>query len=450
MSDCPRANNGADNVRKLPRALSRASQQDKARRFYSRYAKVWRADVLWTAWRQVKAHKGAPGGEGQAIEAMIITHQEEAMISPWQEALRERRSQCAPVRLVAIPQPQGGTRPLGMATGKDRVVQTAMQLVREPLDAADFHDCSYGDRPQRDAQHASTAMRPDLDHRAWGGVESDCQAYFTSLPHRKRMRLITKRIADGSLVKRIKQTLKGGVRAKGQGVPTKGGVPHGSPLSPWSSTLYLNRLDQLWPSRGYPEKLGAPRHRYADDAMLVCRRRPQPVLAAFAALATRMALTLNRDKTHVTRVTEGCDVIGFTFVKRQSPRSGKNTISMVPAKSAPQTMRHRLQYLTSRRAPIGPQAGVEMVHPIVTGWANSCRQTNASQAFRGLQCFVNIRCRRYLPQRRKGRGFGWKRFPHSKLYAMGLAYIGSGRLEYRAKPAHGVRGRLSDRRTREN
>jgi len=80
-----------------------------------------------------------------------------------------------------------------------------------------------------------------------------------------------------------------------------------------------------------------------------------------------------------------------------------------------------------------------MVNPVVTGWANYFRHTNASQAFRGLQRFVNIRFRRYLTQRSKGRGFGWKRFPNSKLYAMGLAYIGSGLLEYRAKPAHGVR-----------
>ena len=70
-----------------------------------------------------------------------------------------------------------------------------------------------------------------------------------------------------------------------------------------------------------------------------------------------------------------------------------------------------------------------MVNPIVTGWVNYFRHTNASQAFRGLQRFVNIRFRRYLTQRSKGRDFGWKRFPNSKLYAMGLAYIGSGMLD---------------------
>jgi RNA-directed DNA polymerase len=152
-----------------------------------------------------------------------------------------------------------------------------------------------------------------------------------------------------------------------------------------------------------------------------------------------MELTLNRDKTRVTHVTKGFDFLGVNFVKRRSPRSGKQAIYMFPAKSAQQTIRNRLKYVTSRRAPISPKEFVEMVNPMVTGWVNYFRHTNASQAFRGLQRFVNIRFRRYLTQRSKGRGFGWKRFPNSKLYAMGLIYIGSGMLEYQAKPAHGVR-----------
>jgi RNA recognition motif-containing protein len=128
-----------------------------------------------------------------------------------------------------------------------------------------------------------------------------------------------------------------------------------------------------------------------------------------------MDLTRNRDKTHVTRVTEGCDCLGFHFVKRNSPRSGKNAISIFPAKSAQQKMRNRLKYVTSRRAPITPKEFVDMVNPIVTGWVNYFRHTNASQAFRGLQRFVNSRFRRSLTQRSKGRGVGWKRFPNSKL-----------------------------------
>jgi len=127
-----------------------------------------------------------------------------------------------------------------------------------------------------------------------------------------------------------------------------------------------------------------------------------------------MDWTLHRDKTRVTRVTEGFAVLGCNCVKRQSPRSGNQAIDLFPAKSTQQTMRNRLQSVPSRRAPSSPQEFVEMVHPRVTGWANSFRHTNASPAFRGLQRFVTLRFRRSVTQRSQGRGCGWKRFPNSR------------------------------------
>jgi group II intron reverse transcriptase/maturase len=350
-----------------------------------------------------------------AIEELINTGDEEEMLQQLHKALRAHQDQCAPGRVVELPKPTGGTRPLGIATGKDRVVQTAMQRVLEPIFEADFHDCSYGDRPKRDARQAAMAMRADLDHRAWGVVAIDCQAYCTRIPHRKLMPLLATRIADGSLLQLIKQTLTVGAYVKGQVGATKVGGPQGSPISPLSSHMYLNLVDQLWHRRGYPAKLGPTLHRDAADAILVCRRSSKAALAAFEGIATRMDWTLNRDKTRVTRVTEGCDCLGMHFVKRRSPRSGKQAIDMFPAKTAQQTIRNRLTSVTSRRAPISPQAFVEMVHPMVTGGANYVRHTNASQAFRGLQRFVHLRFRRYLPQRSQGRGVGWKRFPNSKL-----------------------------------
>src|SRR5215470_11694601 len=422
MSDCHTATNGDSNVRKLQRALYRTSKQDKQKRFYSLYDKVWRVDVLWEAWRQVKANKGAPGVDGMAIEWIINTGYEEEMIQKLQEALRTHCYQFAPVRVVEIPKPKGGTRPLGIATVADRVVQTAMKLVLEPIFEADFHECSYGYRPKRDAKQASLAIREDLYTHAWGVVEIDFKSYFTSIPHRKLMKLITKRIADGSMLKLIRQTLKVGVWQQGQVAPTKMGVPQGSPISPLYSNIYLNLLDQLWHSRGYPAKLGATLHRYADDALLVCRQSARPALAAFEAIAQRMDLTLNRDKTRETRLIEGFDFLGVQFVKRKSPTTGKQAIYLFPAKSTQKTIRNKLKYLTSRRAPISPQEFVAKVNPLVTGWVNYFRHTNASQAFRGLQRFVNIRFRRSLTQSSKGRGCGWTRYPNSKLYVMGLPY----------------------------
>jgi RNA-directed DNA polymerase len=439
MSDCHKARNGDDKVRNLQRALYRKSKQEKEARFYSLYDKVWRTDVLWEAWRQVKANHGAPGLDGKTIEEIVEAGQEEALIQKLQAALQAHRYQFAPVRVVEIPKPKGGTRPLGIATVEDRVVQTAMKLVLEPIFEADFHACSYGYRPKRDARQATLAIREDLYQHAWGVVEIDFKSYFTSIPHRKLMKLISKRITDGSMLKLIKQTLKVGVWKQGRVAPTKIGVPQGSPISPLYSNIYLNLLDQLWHSREYPVKLGATLHRYADDALLVCRKSAKPALAAFEAIAKRMDLTLNREKTRETRLSEGFDFLGVQFVKRKSPTTGKQAIYLFPAKSAQQSIRNKLKYLTSRRAPISPQEFVAKVNPLMTGWVNYFRHTNASQAFRGLQRFVTIRFRRYLTQRSKGRGFGWKRYPNRKLYAMGLAYIGSGKLEYVPKPVHGGR-----------
>ena len=128
-----------------------------------------------------------------------------------------------------------------------------------------------------------------------------------------------------------------------------------------------------------------------------------------------MDLTRKREKTRETRLAEGFAFLGGQFVTRKSPTTGKPAISLFPAKAAQQPMRNKLKSLTSRRAPSSPQEFLAQGNPLLTGWVNYFRHTNASQAFRGLQRFVNIRFRRYLTQRSKGRGFGWQRYPNRKL-----------------------------------
>lgn len=435
MSDCVNAKNGTLKVRQLQRTLYCKTKQEKEVRFYSLYDKVYRKDVLWEAWRQVKANKGAPGIDGKAIEEVIATG-EEFVINKLQTQLREHAYQFSPVRLVEIPKPKGGTRPLGIATVEDRIVQTAMKIVIEPIFEANFHDCSYGYRPKRNAKQASLAIREDLYQHAWGVIEIDFKSYFTSIPHDKLLKLISAKISDGSMLKLIKQTLKVGIMNQGKLEPTEIGVPQGSPISPLYSNIYLNVIDQAWHKRNYPEKLGATLHRYCDDAILICRKSVYPVLDAFAKMVKRMDLVLNREKTQITKLADGFNFIGFNFVKRKSPTSGKNTIYIFPSKQAQQNIRNRLKYLTNRRAPIKPKEFTELVKPVVLGWVNYFRHTNANDAFRRLQRFINTRFRRYLNQRCKGRGFGWSRHPNSKLYAMGMVYIGSGMLERPGKLAH--------------
>ncbi len=206
-------NNKMD-IQQLQRTLYRKAKQEKEAKFYSLYDKVWREDVLWEAWRQVRANKGAPGVDGESIEAIVTSGQEGAMVGRLQDALREKTYRFQPVRRVDIPKPKGGTRPLGIATVEDRVVQTAMKLILEPIFEADFHDCSYGYRPKRNAKMASVAIREDLYQRAWGVVEIDFQSYFTTIPHDKLLVLIRQRVVDGSMLRISTSNLSCGMVVK--------------------------------------------------------------------------------------------------------------------------------------------------------------------------------------------------------------------------------------------
>src|SRR5260363_307753 len=328
---------------------------------------------------------------------------------------------------------------LTIATVEDRIVQTAMKRVMEPIFEAEFQECSYGYRPRRNAKQASEAIRQDLYQQAWSVVEMDFQAYFTSIPHNKLLELISRRISDASLLKLIKQTLKIGISHKGSVQPTKIGVPQGSPTSPLYSNIYLNVIDRKWQEEKCPEKLGATLHRYADDAVLVCRKSAQTALQAFSEMAREMRLTLNSKKTRITKLTQGFDFLGINFVKRKSLTSDKNKIYRFPSKQSQQNICNRLRALTSRMAPIKPEEIIKQIKPIVLGWVNYYRHTNANKTFRKLQQFINARFRRYLTIRSKGHGFGWKKYPNSRLYAMGMPYIAGGVLEHSGILAQGLR-----------
>ena len=185
--------------------------------------------------------------------------------------------------------------------------------------------------------------------------------------------------------------------------------------------------------------LPMPNHSFTLDVILVCRGNAEQALQAFEAIAQRMELTLNREKTRITKVADGFDFIGFHFVKRRSGRSGKPTIYIQPSQTAQRRIRQQIRQITSRRAPISPNEWLQRISLIVRGWVNYYRHTSASQAFRRLQHFINTRFRRYLSYRSKRRGFGWDRYPDWKLYAMGMIYIASGLIKYENRTVNALR-----------
>src|SRR5260370_21959449 len=180
------------------------------------------------------------------------------------------------------------------------------------------------------------------------------------------------------MLRMIKKSRTVGIGYEGKVELMAVGVPQASPISPLYSYISLNLLDQVWHKRGYPEKLGASLHRYADDAILICRKSGAHALEAFEAIASRMGLTINREKTRITKLIEGFDFIGFQFVKRRSPKSGKQNIYIVPSKSAQRNIRRRIKYFTKRRSPIAPAEFVVQENQTAWGWVDYFRHTTAS------------------------------------------------------------------------
>jgi len=224
------ATHRAESVRKLQRGLYLAAKSNEGRKFYSLYDKVWRQDVLWQAWEDVKSNRGAPGIDAQSIET-IVASGERAFVDELGKQLQGKTYQPCPVRRVYIPKPKGGERPLGIPSIADRVAQTAVKLVIEPIFEADFRDCSYGYRPRRGARECSTAIRESLYEHVHSVVEIDLKAYFDSVPHDKLMVLVRERIADGGILRLIWSWLKAGyLEEHGAHQRTDQGVPQGGPL----------------------------------------------------------------------------------------------------------------------------------------------------------------------------------------------------------------------------
>ena len=166
-----------EGVRRLQRKLYVKAKQEPEYRFYLLYDKVYREDILAHAYRLSRAARGAAGVDGIGFEDI-----DAAGVEPWlaalRKALREQTYRPAPVRRVMISKPGGGERPLGIPTIRDRVVQTAVKLVLEPIFEADFEDSAYGYRPRRSAQGAVRAVHAALCEGYTDVVDADLSKYF--------------------------------------------------------------------------------------------------------------------------------------------------------------------------------------------------------------------------------------------------------------------------------
>src|ERR671919_2007203 len=182
-------------VQRLQRTLWACAKRSPGRRFHALYDRIWRSDVLREAWRRVRNNRGAAGVDGQTL-AEVEAYGVERLLGELQCALREGRYRPAPVRRRTIPKPDGGSRPLGIPTVRDRVVQQAARLVLEPIFEADFLEVSHGFRPRRSATDAVERIRVAFPRGAVWVVDADIRDYFSSIDHGRLLGMVAERVSD--------------------------------------------------------------------------------------------------------------------------------------------------------------------------------------------------------------------------------------------------------------
>lgn len=388
---------GVDRVRALQRVLYRCAKQDKDRRFHALYDKVARSDVLWRAWREVRANRGAPGVDGVTIDDVVRSG-----VGEFLDALAAKlvagTYRPRPLRRAYIPKPgrPGQLRPLGIPCVTDRVVMAAAKIVLEPIFEADFLPTSYGFRPGLSAHHALETIRQTVTWRGKQWVlDADIRSCFDMLDADALVAQIERRVCDRCMLKLLRGWLRAGVFEGGIVSAIEAGTPQGSPISPLLANIALHMLDEAWAGGG--QRLGEL-VKYADDLVILCATREQAEQARelVAAILDGLGLRLHSEKTriaHLARGAEGFVFLGFEHRMRESwKQPGRWYLHKWPSRRAMASIRGKIRDRTERRyATLPLEWAVEDLNRVLRGWGNYFRYGNSGRKFSQIDGYVNER-----------------------------------------------------------
>ena len=406
-----KAINTHEKVRNVQNRLYLTAKADRKRKFYAMYDKIYRKDILEEAWKRVKRNGGAGGVDKVSIDD-VKAYGEEKLLDEIAEELRTDKYRCKPVRRTYIPKPDGRKRALGIPTIKDRIVQMAAKIVIEPVFEADFQPCSYGFRPKRSALQAMDRIFEAADK---GGalwvIDADIKDYFGSISHDKLLLLVEQRITDRKVLKLIKGWLKAGVLEAGQYSESKLGAPQGGVISPLLSNIYLNYFDVYWNKRfGHLGELV----RYADDFVILCKRKAQAVeaLKDVKWIMDKLELTLHSEKTRLVDMYFGKDSFDFLGFNNRFQRFRNKswkwywTLQQVPSKKAMAKMRANIKEVFSSPSKLlwSMKEMVKLLNPKIIGMRNYYARRFTRPWLWKIEKYINAKFTRWY-NRKKQRNY---------------------------------------------
>jgi RNA-directed DNA polymerase len=391
------------------RMLTALLQGVKGGKWFSLIDKVYPERTLQAAYGQVAANRGSAGVDH--VTTTMFGDRLDEELSKLSEQLRNGSYRPQAIRRHYIPKPGSQEkRPLGIPTVRDRVVQTALRMVLEPIFEREFAEHSYGFRPQRGCKDALRRVDELLKDGYSYVVDADLKSYFDTIPHDRLMALVGQKVSDGRILTLIEAFLKQGILDGLREWTPEEGSPQGAVVSPLLSNIYLDPLDHKMAQAGFQMV------RYADDFVILCRS-PEKAMRALAAVqewTAEAGLKLHPTKTRIVDAAEDhFDFLGYRFQKG----------SRFPRPKSLQKLKDTIRAKTKRNSGKCLSAIINSLNPTLRGWFEYFKHSNR-WTFKPIDQWIRMRLRSILRKRRGGRGRGsgmdHYRWPNAFFAAQGL------------------------------